>query len=242
MPIQRLVVVSDAHLGAVPSPVEDALLGFLDRVPSLGDGLLINGDLFAFWFGYRRAIPRTGLRVVTRLGELSRRLPILMTGGNHDRWGDPVWNRELGMTYAAEELRFRLGTAQALAIHGDQVPGASIGDRIKHAGFRSRLASAVYRMLPAELGFRLTDRLGRRAGSERESRHEDETAALQRRWAERRLDDESEPTLLIMGHSHRPAAVELGSGRRYLNPGAWFDRFRYAVATDSTLELSQYPG
>jgi len=59
MPIQRLIVVADAHLGAVPASVEEALLHLLDELPKLGDGLLLNGDLFAFWFSYRRAIPRS---------------------------------------------------------------------------------------------------------------------------------------------------------------------------------------
>ena len=86
--MERLVIVSDAHLGSVPDRVEEAFLAFLDHVPALGDGLLVNGDLFDFWFAYRRVIPRAGIRVVARLAELARRLPVAMTGGNHDRWGD----------------------------------------------------------------------------------------------------------------------------------------------------------
>ena len=58
-----LVVVSDAHLGVTPPAVEAALLAFLDAVPTLGDCLLINGDLFDFWFAYSRVIPRRGFHV-----------------------------------------------------------------------------------------------------------------------------------------------------------------------------------
>lgn len=241
MPIQQLVVVSDAHLGAVPPRVEEALLGFLDTVPALGDGLLVNGDLFAFWFGYRRAIPRVGLRVVARLVELSRRIPVLMIGGNHDRWGDPIWGREFDVSYADDEMLFRVGAAHVIAVHGDRVHGSG-GDRVTHGLFRSRLASAVYRALPAELGFRITDRLARRAGSEPASRSDEQAAALQRRWAASRLAGTLDPTLLIMGHCHHPAAEQIGPGRRYLNPGAWFDEFRYAIATDSRMELNRFRG
>ena len=56
-----LVVVSDAHLGVTPPAVEEALLAFLDRVPQEGDCLLVNGDLFDFWYSYGRVIPRSGL-------------------------------------------------------------------------------------------------------------------------------------------------------------------------------------
>lgn len=242
MPIQRLVVVSDAHLGAVPRSVEDALLGFLDAVPSLGDSLLINGDLFGFWFAYRRAIPRAGLRVVFRLAELARRLPVFMTGGNHDRWGDPFWNGDLHLTYDPHTLELTLGAATVVALHGDQIPDPSRSHRLKHTLFRSRLASGVYRLLPAELGFLVTQGLARPANSDRARRHEEETAREQRAWAESRLRQDPSIGLLVMGHSHRPVAAELLPGQWYLNPGAWFDGHRYAIATPGHLTLSQFPG
>ena len=37
---QSLVVVSDAHLGVAPPATEEALLSFLEAVPTLGDCLL----------------------------------------------------------------------------------------------------------------------------------------------------------------------------------------------------------
>ena len=81
---QRLLVVSDAHLGRGTSETEEAFLAFLAAAPSLGDCLLINGDLFEFWFTYERVVPRTGFRVAASLAELRRRIPVVMTGGNHE--------------------------------------------------------------------------------------------------------------------------------------------------------------
>ena len=37
--MEQLVIVGDAHLGAVPDQIEHALLDVIDRVPTLGDGL-----------------------------------------------------------------------------------------------------------------------------------------------------------------------------------------------------------
>ena len=240
-PIHRLVVVSDAHLGAVPRDVEDRFLDFLDQVPSLGDGLLVNGDLFGFWFAYRRAIPRAGIRVVTRLAALARRIPVLMTGGNHDRWGEPFWT-ELGIQFDASELRFSLGATAALALHGDRIPGVTLGARLKARVFTSPLASLGFRALPADLGFRLTAPLAAPDRSPRALALEDATAARQLQWATALLRNGGEAGLVILGHSHRPAAVEVEPGRRYLNPGAWFDGSRYAVVTEEELELTQHQG
>ena len=242
MPIEQLVVVGDAHLGAAPPPVEDALLRWLDLVPSLGDGLLLNGDLFAFWFGYRRAIPRAGVRVLARLAALARRMPVLMTGGNHDRWGESFWEPELGIRFGRTELRFELGQRAALAIHGDGVSEPTWRTALKQRIISHPFISAGFRALPADLAFRLADGLGGPLHSSPETEHlADQAAALQRVWAERRLGEEA-LALLVMGHTHRAAATEPVAGRRYLNPGAWFDGFRYAVATGSEVSLRQYPG
>jgi UDP-2,3-diacylglucosamine hydrolase len=238
-PIHRLVVVSDAHLGAVSPDVEDAFLEFLDHVPSLGDGLLINGDLFGFWFAFQRAIPRAGIRVVTRLAALARRIPVLMTGGNHDRWGARFWD-ELGVQFDASELRFSLGEIPALALHGDRIPGVTLGNRLKTRLFTSPIASLGFRLLPADLGFRLTAPLAAPSRSARALAMEDATAARQLEWATAFFQNGDTAGLVILGHSHRTAAVELAPGRRYLNPGAWFDGYRYAVVTEEALELTQY--
>jgi hypothetical protein len=66
-PVQgsRVVVVADAHLGQVPPATAAAFHAFLDAVPTLGDALLINGDLFDFWFEYKRVIPRSWAAITT---------------------------------------------------------------------------------------------------------------------------------------------------------------------------------
>jgi UDP-2,3-diacylglucosamine hydrolase len=147
--IERLVIVADAHLGGVPAGVEAAFLEFLDAVPSLGDGLLINGDLFAFWFAYRRAIPREGIAVLARLAALARIMPVAMTGGNHDRWGDSFWEQELGIRFSPDELRIPLAVGAALAVHGDGVAEVRWPGRLLHSVFRHPVTSGGLTASPA---------------------------------------------------------------------------------------------
>jgi UDP-2,3-diacylglucosamine pyrophosphatase LpxH len=68
----------------------------------------------------------------------------------------------------------------------------------------------------------------------------DAAAARQRAWAEKLLADDAELGLVVMGHTHRAAAVEVAPGRHYVNPGAWFDGLRYAVVTPRTAELRRF--
>jgi hypothetical protein len=103
--------------------------------------------------------------------------------------------------------------------------------------------AAIYRLLHPDLGFRLVDVLSPALG---DHTHEEATlnraAERQRSWAERLLQDQPSLGLVIMGHTHRPVIADMGGNRQYLNPGAWFDGFRYAVATESGAELCRFEG
>ncbi|HEU4587389.1 MAG TPA: UDP-2,3-diacylglucosamine diphosphatase [Gemmatimonadales bacterium] len=238
---ETLVVVSDAHLGHAPPRVEEALLDFLERVPELGDCLLVNGDLFEFWFAYARVIPRTGFRVAAALGQLRRRLPVLMVGGNHDRWGRAFWHEELGLTYAPDRLEFELGGRRVLALHGDRIGYGRPRSRLLHRLVSTPLATAVYRWLHPELGFPLVYSLSARLGDHAtEGPIVDRSAERQRAWAKAALAADPGLGLVILGHTHRASLEEPFPGRQVLNPGAWFDGFRYAIATRDGAELRQF--
>ena len=59
-------------------------------------------------------------------------------------------------------------------------------------------------------------------------------------WAEALLAREPELGLLVMGHTHQAACLTTPRGAHYLNPGAWFDGFRYAVASETGAELRRF--
>ncbi len=82
------MIVSDVHLGHAPPEVADAFRRFLERVPDLGEHLIVNGDLFEFWFEYREVIPKRAFPTLEALGRVRRAgVQLTVTGGNHDRWG-----------------------------------------------------------------------------------------------------------------------------------------------------------
>jgi UDP-2,3-diacylglucosamine hydrolase len=241
VPGETLVVVSDAHLGYAPPAVETALLEFLDVVPSLGDALLVNGDLFEFWFAYRSVLPRHGFRVAAALAGLARRLPVFMVGGNHDRWGLDFWDREVAVAYAPRRLEFTAAGRRVVAVHGDGLRNPRRLTRILQRLVSSRLASTVYRSLHPELGFPLVQRLSARLGEHGlQGPGVDAAATDQRAWAEQQLVANPAIDLLVLGHTHRAALVEVAPGRHYLNPGAWFDALHYAVVHRAGAELRQF--
>ncbi len=241
MPSDALVIVADAHLGDAPPAVEEALLAFLDRVPELGDALLINGDLFDFWFAYRRVIPRRGFHVAASLRQLRQRVPITMVGGNHDRWGEEFWRQDLGIAFHPLRARFRAGGREVLAAHGDGLTEEHWSAALMHRITRHPATVALYRAVHPDAGIALVDRLSHRLGdTTRDPAVLARAAARQRAGAERALRDDPAIDVVTLGHTHIAANVEVEPGRLYLNPGAWMDGLRYAVVTAAGAELRQF--
>lgn len=237
----RLVIIADAHLGAAPPRAEEALLAFLDNMPTRGDGLLVAGDLFDYWFSYRRLIPRRNFRVAAALANLARRLPVFMVGGNHDRWGDSFWEGDAGVRFAPHRLRLSASGRELLAIHGDGLHEERRGASWMHRLTSNSAVIAAYRLLHPDLGFWLADRMGHNL-SFGEAHDDIIRAAAERQlaWATAAMELEPAVGALVMGHTHAAAAIETSPGRWYLNPGAWLDGHRYATLDADGARLHQF--
>lgn len=239
---QRLIVIADAHLAA-PAPKggcdEEALLDFLHSVPQPGDALFLAGDIYDFWFAWRHVVPRRNFALTAALAELGRKLPILMIGGNHDRWGDTFWDSLPGVTFATEQIRFEAADRRILGIHGDGLHEHRGIDRLLNRLIRSPLAIGAYRLIPPDLAIPIGQSLGHDGNGTHPDRA-DIAASRQREWALHTMTRDPTIDLLVMGHTHLPACEELAPGRWYLNPGPWLREHRYALVTSESIQAQQF--
>jgi UDP-2,3-diacylglucosamine hydrolase len=238
----RALVVSDAHLGGVPAAVDAAFHAFLDEVPQAGDHLVVNGDLFEFWFEYRSVIPRRAFPTLARLAAVRRRgVKLTVTGGNHDRWGCGFWQNELGAAFHPGQVVLDLAGWRSLVAHGDGLTESHMGARMLQAITRHPLTAGLFRWVHPDLGQGLVERFSGILGSRtRDPRVIARTAAAQADWARSLLVTRTDLDLVVLGHTHRATVVAVGARRWYLNPGAWMDGFRYAVITARGPELAAY--
>ena len=238
----RVVVVADAHLGQAAPAVTTAFASFLDAVPSLGDALLIDGDLFDFWFEWGRVIPRRHFAIVAQLHRLrARGIPITLIGGNHDRWGGDFFTRDLGIAFHGGEAELTIAGRAAFVAHGDGLTEQHWGAKVMHRVTRHPLTVRVFRSLHPDIGFWIADKMSRHlADSTRDRAVLDRAARAQAEYAKALLKRRPELQLVILAHTHRPRLEQLPDGRAYLNPGAWLDGYRYAVVTSDAVELKTF--
>lgn len=237
------IVVSDAHLGAAPTASESAFMDFLAGIADRTGDLLINGDLFDFWFEYDTVILSRHfqtLRVLADLADAGVRIRLL--GGNHDYWGGRFLSNEIGIELLVGPLVTEVGGRRAYVAHGDGIGGADLGYRALKSVIRSRPARAAFRQVHPDWSGHLIrlvsrtesrhDRPGAPAGHDRSVRLRDLALKL--------LDSDQDLDLVVFGHCHQPELLEVAPGRHYLNSGDWLHNCTWAEITPDEIRLNRW--
>lgn len=216
------LIASDAHLGAAPPEVEHSLVALFDLARRDARSVVLNGDVFDFWFEWRHVMPRTGFRALAAMATAREAgVEILWIAGNHDCWGGDVLRRDVGVTYHVGPWRGTIGAWDTLIEHGDglrdveDAPYRRLRTVLRHPfniwAFRHLLhpdwASAIAK---------------RSSHTSRNMRPRDGGAGL-RRVALDRLASANAPDLYVFGHSHAEALERAPDGGVLANPGAWLD-------------------
>lgn len=232
-------VISDIHLGHASPDTERLLLSFLHALPGRASSLLINGDLFEFWFEWKSVVHRSGVRVLAALMDLrDAGVPVTMLAGNHDCWGGDVL-RDAGVDFQLGPWVGNLGGWRARVEHGDGLRAAEDrGYRALRRVLRNRLAIRAFGVLHPDLASRLA------MGSSNASRTyqaKDFGRGL-RAVAEATLAADPALELLVYGHSHVSALERMPSGNVYANAGSWLDAPTFLAVTPERIVLRSWLG
>ena len=236
------IVVSDAHLSEVSGDTTAAFHRFLEVVPDVCDHLLINGDLFEFWFTYRSVIPRAVFPTLVSLARVRQAgVRLTVTGGNHDRWGASFWKNELDAEFHRGPAELDLAGWSAWVTHGDGIVELDQTGRLLHGITRHAMTARAFHLLHPDLAFWLVRRLSRHLTTRRRDESVvSRAAATQAEYAKKLLNDRQMLDVVVLGHTHRPALEPVGENRWYLNPGAWNDGRRYAVISPEGPALHEF--
>jgi UDP-2,3-diacylglucosamine hydrolase len=233
-------VVSDLHLGFAPPEVERRFLSFLRGLRGREGSLVINGDLFEFWFEWKHVVPRHAVKTLAALAELrDGGMPVLMLAGNHDCWGGDVLRQDIGIDFRFGPWTGALAGWRSHVEHGDGLrPREDRGYRALRRVIRAPLAIRAFRLLHPDLGSRLA--LGSSHAS-RSYQPTDEGAGL-REAALRIMHADPALELVVLGHSHASTLERTPGGAVYANPGSWLDAPTYLELTGSRIALRRWDG
>lgn len=235
-------VLSDAHLGVASAEQEVLLWSFLGHVAAGGSGtVILNGDMFEFWFEWGHVVPQAGVRLLTEVAAaVERGIPVIWLKGNHDCWGGEVLREQSGAAYIDGPWVGSLAGWRAQVEHGDGLrPRLDAGYRRLRAVIRHRWAVRAFRWLHPEWGAALARAMSHTSRNMRPGDGGEglRTVAHETMAADRSLE------LVIYGHTHL-AQLERKSHETgvYANPGAWMDAPTFLKLTPDRVALCHWDG
>ena len=121
---KKIFFASDQHFGAPTAELSKTReLKFLEWLKSIENEveiLFLLGDLFDFWFEYKKAVPKGFVRILGKLADLSDNgVQIHFFVGNHDLWMRDYFEKELNITVYHNPQEFTFNGKSFLIGHGD---------------------------------------------------------------------------------------------------------------------------
>ena len=102
--------------------VERRFVAWLDDAARDAEAIFLVGDIFDFWFEYRRVVPKGFVRTLGKLAELTDRgVRVVFFTGNHDMWVGDYLARECGLEIHTSPEVMTLSGKKVFIAHGDNM-------------------------------------------------------------------------------------------------------------------------
>ena len=245
---KKIYFLSDFHLGA-PDAVsslarEKKIVGFLNEIRHDASEIFIVGDMFDFWYEYRKVVPKGHVRLLGKLAEITDSgIPMHFFVGNHDMWMKDYLQEELNINTYFQPQEFEFSGKTFLVGHGDGLGPGDKGYKMLKKVFRNPMAQWLFGILPPYMGIGLADYFSRKSRAAT-GKHEEAFLGEENEWLitySKEVLSKKHYDYLIFGHRHLPIDFPLQNSR-YINLGDWIRYFTYAEFNGQQLTLkSRYP-
>ncbi len=244
---KKVYFLSDFHLG-IPDHSsslkrEKKIVDFLEKIKKETAVLFIVGDLFDFWFEYRKVIPKGYVRILGKLAELSDAgIQLHFFVGNHDMWMSGYFEKELNIPVYYQPASFEFNGQRFLVGHGDGLGPGDYGYKFLKRIFRNPLCKWFFSLVPPYFGIGLAAMMSKGSRSvtgETDARFLGEDKEWLIIYCREQLKQNSYD-YFVFGHRHLPIDFQLSATSRYINLGDWIRYYTYAVFDGQSMTLNSY--
>ncbi len=247
---RNIYFASDLHLGMQPK--EDSLrrerlfVEWLEEIRKDAAELWLLGDVFDYWFEYKKVVPRGFTRFLGTLALLSDEgVEIHLIPGNHDIWVFDYLPAEINLKVHRENIRRTWNKHHFLLGHGDGLYRGDHGYNMMQRIFKNRTIQWFYARIHPNGSTAFAHwwsaksrmkhgALGSFMGADREH---------QVQFAKRTLAKHPEIEFFVFGHRHIPFDIRIGEKSRVICIGDWIGNFTYGVFDGDEFRLEKFlPG
>lgn len=248
-PGKKIYFASDFHLG-VPSfeaslEREKKIVRWLESIRDDAEAIFLVGDIFDFWFEYKRAVPRGHTRLLGKLAEMSDAgIQIELFTGNHDMWIFNYLPQELGVPVHRKAITREWNGKKFMIGHGDGLGPGDHGYKFIKKVFASKVCQWLFARFHPNFGIWLANFW---SGKSRNSTSQQELKFLgeDKEWLIihcKEVLEKEHFDYFIYGHRHVPIDHVLQENSRYINLGDWITHFTYGEFDGTTMSLKTFEG
>lgn len=245
----KIYFASDFHLG-VPDyekslEREKRIVRWLDEIKHDAKEIYLAGDVFDFWFEYKKVVPRGFVRLLGKIAELSDSgITIHYFTGNHDMWIFDYLPQELGVKLHHQPITKEYNGKKFYIGHGDGLGPGDTGYKFIKKVFRSKICQWLFARIHPNLGIGLAHYLSQQSritnGTKDETFHGEKGEWLIVHCKEVLKTEHFD--YFIFGHRHTPLDYKLNEKSRYINLGEWVNYNSFAVFDGNDLGLKYFKG
>ena len=244
---KKIYFASDQHFGAPTVELskirEQKFINWLDTIKERAEVIFLLGDLFDFWFEYKKVVPKGFVRVLGKLAELrDSGIQIHFFVGNHDLWMRDYFENELNIPVYYKPKEFILNNKTFLIGHGDGLGPEDKGYKRMKKVFTNPISKWLYRWLHPDIGIRLAQYFSvknKLISGKEDVKYLGEEEEWLVQYCERKLT-KKHYDYFVFGHRHLPLEIAISENSKYINTGDWIHYFTYAVFEKDQLVLKKY--
>jgi UDP-2,3-diacylglucosamine hydrolase len=212
-----ILFISDLHLQPARPVLTEAFLRFLDERALGARQLYLLGDIFEYWAGDDDLSAPFHQQVVSAIRRVSDAgVAVFWIAGNRDFLAGSDFAAAAGLTLLPETWVIEAGGQRIVLLHGD----AQCSDDVKYMAFRAQVRQAAWQQqfLAMPLAQRkaiIADLREKSREGQAEKSYEIMDVTPQ---AIADVFTQTGTTVMIHGHTHRPALHTVHGTRRYVLP------------------------
>ncbi|MDH4058513.1 MAG: UDP-2,3-diacylglucosamine diphosphatase, partial [Cyclobacteriaceae bacterium] len=222
---------------------ERRIVSWLDQIKSEAHSIYLLGDIFDFWFEYKRAIPKGFIRLQGKLAELKDTgITIEFFTGNHDMWMFDYFPKELGIPIHRDPIVLTYQGQRLLIGHGDGLGPGDAFYKILKKFFNSSICQWLFARIHPNLGIGLAhywSRKSRISNVKREEKFQGDENEFLLSYC-KAMEKQTHHDFYIFGHRHLPLDLPVGNNSRYFNLGEWVHFNTYAEYDGKNVTLKTF--
>jgi UDP-2,3-diacylglucosamine hydrolase len=240
----KIYFASDFHLGSPnleeSHKREKLIVSWLTEIEKDAKAIYLVGDIFDFWFEYKKVIPKGFVRLLGKLAELTDNgIMIHLFVGNHDLWMNDYLEKEVGIIVHHKPIMIEEQNKKIFIGHGDGLGDGDYFYKFIRKMFSSKICQFAFSLFHPNFGFYLAHTWSKNSRKNSEIPFKSKDNEILYGYCQQQQQI-SPVDYYVFGHRHIPLELNIDSKALYINLGEWLSHNSYGELEEGEITLKYY--